>query len=138
MPPGHNRHQLSLEVILDFSQPFVLPHEQSRTASNIFGRLIDHYDPKQTSQKGYKPAALAQAVFDHVSSKDAFLMLLFSFLYGILSSATEDAPGSDATLYLRFFHDFASWGPDRLTKVKGAIESFAEYIIENLILPRMC
>lgn len=79
-PLGHNRHQLSLEGILDFSQPLTLAPHEIHNARTIFDRLIEHYHPEQTPQRVYKPVALVQTTFDHVSSKDAFLMLFFPFI----------------------------------------------------------
>ncbi|OOF99307.1 hypothetical protein ASPCADRAFT_39628, partial [Aspergillus carbonarius ITEM 5010] len=121
--------------VLDFSQPFSLPPDQSQAAIIIFNQLIDHYNPNQASQKGYKPAALALAVYEHVSAKDAFLMLFFSLIYDTLCPRTTDTRDPDITTYLRYFDDLVSWSPDRLRNAKGAIEGFAEYIIENLLLP---
>lgn len=134
MPLGHNRHQLSLEDILDFSQPLTLASHESHNARTTFDRLIERYHPEQTLQRGYKPVALVQTTFDHVSSKDAYLMLFFSFLYEKLCK--ESGNNSDITLYVRYFDDFVSWGSDKLRDLKAAIEGFAEYIIENFLLPR--
>ncbi|TPX26217.1 hypothetical protein DIZ76_011678 [Coccidioides immitis] len=35
---------------------------------------------------------------------------------------------------LSFFDDFASWDPNRKNSIKGAIEKFAEYIVETFFL----
>lgn len=60
-------------------------------------------------------------------------MLFFSFLYEKLCK--ESGNNSDITLYVRYFDDFVSWGSDKLRDLKAAIEGFAEYIIENFLLP---
>ncbi|KAI2983394.1 unnamed protein product [Aspergillus niger] len=135
MPSGHTRHQVSLEAVLDFSQPFTLPPDQSRTATIVFYQLINHYNTEQVARKGYRPAALAQAVFDHVSSKDAFLVLFLSFVHDTLCSQSNNAQSSDFTPCLLYFDGFASWNLEKLKSTRDAIENFAEYIIENLLLP---
>ncbi|RAO74321.1 uncharacterized protein BHQ10_010333 [Talaromyces amestolkiae] len=132
-----HRHQLSLEGILDFSQPFTLPPHESQAARAIFQELINNYDSEQRPPRGYKPIALVQATFDHVASKDTFLMLFLSFLYETLCSRRGDGAESDISPYLAYFSDLASWNSARLSEAYGGIEAFAEFIVENFLLPRM-
>jgi hypothetical protein len=136
MPLEHKRHPQSLENVLDFSQPMTLAPNQSQTARLIFDRLMTHYGPGQVSCRRYKPAALIQAVFDNVSSKDLFLIFYFSFLYEACCPRTDDTQDMDNTHYLRFLEDFQSWDLDGLQNIRVATEDFAEYIVENLLLPR--
>jgi hypothetical protein len=55
---SHKRHPSSLEVVLDFSEPFLLTPQQSQTARSLLTALLEHYGPEQSSQKGYLPAKL--------------------------------------------------------------------------------
>ncbi|KAL4971942.1 hypothetical protein BDW66DRAFT_155186 [Aspergillus desertorum] len=120
---------------MDFSEPLTLVPQQSKLARLIFDRLMKHYGPNQVSRRRYKPAALIQAVLDQASSKDAFLILYFSFLFEACCE-TDNTPDNDGTRYLRFLDDFPSWDLDALRNIRAATEDFAEYIVENLLLPR--
>ncbi|QSS61016.1 hypothetical protein I7I51_05823 [Histoplasma capsulatum] len=42
---------------------------------------------------------------------------------------------SDITVVLSFFNGFSSWDQNQKQNANGAIESFAEYIVENFLLP---
>ncbi|KAL2382611.1 hypothetical protein RJ035_006036 [Blastomyces gilchristii] len=132
-----HRHQSSLEKVLDFSQPFSLTPQQHQAATTLFRYLIQHYGLEQTIQPGYKPAALIQATFEHVTSKDAFLLFFFSHIYENLCSGVANPIDSDITVALSFFDGFSSWDQNQKQNADGAIESFAEYIVENFLLPRM-
>lgn len=115
----------------------MLPPHESQAARVIFQELINNYDSEQRSPEGYKPIALVQATFDHVASKDTFLMLFFSFLYEKLCARRGDGAESDISPYLTYFSDLASWNSARLSDAYGGIEAFAEFIVENFLLPRM-
>lgn len=132
-----HRHQSSLEKVLDFSQPFSLTPQQRQAATTLFRYLIQHYGLERTIQSGYKPAALIQATFEHVTSKDAFLLFFFSHIYENLCSGVANPIDSDITVVLSFFDGFSSWDQNQKQNANGAIESFAEYIVENFLLPRM-
>lgn len=127
---------MSLEKVLDFSEPFTLEPHQSQTARALLRTLTGHSHREHASKRGYKPAELIQATFDHVACKDAFLMFFLSFMYSALCSAgPTDAIDANIALYLAYFDDLASWDSARLSEISGAIEGFAEYIIENFLLP---
>ncbi|EER37830.1 conserved hypothetical protein [Histoplasma capsulatum H143] len=132
-----HQHQSSLEKVLEFSQSFSLTAQQHRAATTLFRYLIQHYGLEQTIQPGYKSAALIQATFEHVTSKDAFLLFLFSHIYKNLCSGVANPIDSDITVVLSFFDGFSSWDQNQKQNANGAIESFAEYIVENFLLPRM-
>ncbi|THC87019.1 hypothetical protein EYZ11_013535 [Aspergillus tanneri] len=134
-PQHQHRHQSSLEEVLNFSQPFFLQHQQSETAATLLNTLVKHYGLEQTTQKGYKPAALIQATFEHVASRDAFLMFFFTYIYGHLCPEAEYPDGTDLRVALSYFDNFPCWSSDQKTNVKVAIEEFAEYIVENFLLP---
>jgi hypothetical protein len=70
------------------SQPISVA-EPRRSAIIMFRRLIELYGQEQSSQRGYRPAALALAFFDHELCVDAFLMSFFSFLYHTLHGETK-------------------------------------------------
>lgn len=120
---------------MDFSPS--LTSDKRQAADTIFSKLIDLYRIEQTSQKGYRPAGLIQAIFDRVAAKDAFLIFFFSFICDTLFPRTDDAVENDVMVYLADFDDISSWDSQKLSKVKAAIETFAEYIVENFLLPRM-
>ncbi|QSS55924.1 hypothetical protein I7I53_03944 [Histoplasma capsulatum var. duboisii H88] len=130
-----HQHQSSLEKVLEFSQSFSLTAQQHRAATTLFRYLIQHYGLEQTIQPGYKSAALIQATFEHVTSKDAFLLFLFSHIYKNLCSGVANPIDSDITVVLSFFDGFSSWDQNQKQNANGAIESFAEYIVENFLLP---
>nr|XP_001390780.2 hypothetical protein ANI_1_264044 [Aspergillus niger CBS 513.88]XP_001395751.2 hypothetical protein ANI_1_824104 [Aspergillus niger CBS 513.88] len=135
--PSHplHRHQSSLEKVLNFSKPFSLPPHQSQSAANLLQVLIQCYGPERSARKGYKPAALIKATYEHVVAKDTFLTFFFSSIYENLCSQPADLIDSDITIVLTFFDNFTSWSPDEKNKAKSAIEEFADYIIENFLLP---
>lgn len=134
---SYHRHQSSLEAILDFSPAFSLTLDRRQAAEIFFNKLIDIYHPERISPKGYRPAGLIQAIFDRVAAKDAFLIFFFSFICDTLSQRTEDTIENDIMVYLADFDDISSWDSQKLSHVKAAIETFAEYIVENFLLPRM-
>lgn len=135
MTVERNRHQQSLEDVWSFQPMTLMPH-QSQLARLIFDRSMRHYGLDQVSRRGYKPAALIQAVLDHISAKDAFLILYFSFLYKACCTRTDDTHETDSTRYLRFLEDFPLWSLDDSKSIRDATEDFAEYIVETLLLPR--
>ncbi|KMP00781.1 hypothetical protein CIHG_03229 [Coccidioides immitis H538.4] len=78
---------------------------------------------------------LIQATFEHVASKDAFLLFFFLYLYENLCSGAENLIDSDIMIALSFFDDFASWDPNRKNSIKGAIEKFAEHCKDDDGIP---
>lgn len=71
-----HRHQSSLEGVLDFSIPLSLTSQQRESAVGHVAKLVRQYGPERTVRKGYRPAALIQAILEHVLSPDTF----FDFL----------------------------------------------------------
>lgn len=132
-----HRHQSSLEGVLDFSIPLSLTPQQHDSARNLVRELVRHYGPEQTVRKGYKPATLIQATLEHVTSPDTFLTFFFSYIYENLCSKEETAVDFDITHALSYFDRFASWEPEPINNLNEALEKFAEYIVENFLLPRM-
>ena len=132
-----HRHQSSLEKVLDFSPPFSLNSQQHQTATALFGSLIQLYGVEQTIRHGYKPASLIQATYDYIAAKDAFLLFFFSFLYEKLCPGITDLMEPETTVVLSFFDDFSTWDQNQKKDANAASEKFAEYIVENFLLPRM-
>ncbi|KAJ5998514.1 hypothetical protein N7451_006324 [Penicillium sp. IBT 35674x] len=115
-----HRHQSSLEGVLDFSVPFSLTPQQHETARNLVTTLIRHYGPEKTVRKGYRPAALIQAILEHVASPDTFMTFFISYLYEALCLEEGHA---------------AEGEPEQIKLLNGGLEKFAEYIVENFLLP---
>lgn len=115
-----------------------LPSEQYQTAKGLVNRLIQHYGLEQTVEMGYKPATLIHATLVHVASPDTFLRFFLSSMYDVLSPNTPKAVDSDTSIIvvLSYFDDFTSWNSERTENFKRALEYFAEYIVEGLLLPR--
>ncbi|KAJ5938322.1 hypothetical protein N7466_001456 [Penicillium verhagenii] len=132
---ARHRHQASLEGVLDFSVPFSLTPQQHETARNLVTRLIRHYGPEKTVRKGYRPAALVQAILEHVASPDTFMTFFISYIYEALCSDEGHAAESDITHPLLYLEGFSLWEPEKIKMLDGGLEKFAEYIVENFLLP---
>ncbi|KAJ5677682.1 uncharacterized protein N7477_003315 [Penicillium maclennaniae] len=130
-----HRHQSSLEGVLDFSVPLSLTREQHESARNLVIRLVRHYGSEKTVRKGYRPAALIQATLEHVTSPDTFMTFFLSYVYEDLCSDVENGVDFDITHALVFFERFSLWIPERINKLHEGLENFAEYIVENFLLP---
>ncbi|KAJ6114137.1 hypothetical protein N7512_007582 [Penicillium capsulatum] len=127
-----HRHQSSLEGVLDFSIPLSLTPQQHESARNLVIGLVRQYGLQKTVRKGYKPATLIQATLEHVASPDTFLTFFLSYIYE--DHCSEKGP-SDITHTLSYFDGFSSWEPEQINNVHEALENFAEYIVENFLLP---
>ncbi|CAG8139265.1 unnamed protein product [Penicillium olsonii] len=130
-----HRHQSSLEGVLDFSMPLALTPQQHESARNLVIRFVRHYGPEKTVRKGYRPAALIQATLEHVTSPDTFMTFFLSYIYEDLCSDEGHAVDSDITHALVFFEGFSSWEPEQINKLHRGLEKFAEYVVENFLLP---
>jgi hypothetical protein len=127
-----HRHQSSLERVLDFSESFLLSPQQNETSNILFDSFIEHYGPERAIQKGYKPAGLIRVTFDHILSKDSFLMFFFTYLHEILVDIDSNLDSA-----LIYFKDFTSWDAAAQRNVMDAIEEFADYLVTQFFLPRM-
>ncbi|KAJ5784127.1 uncharacterized protein N7518_009804 [Penicillium psychrosexuale] len=137
-----NRHQSSLEGVLDFLIPFSLTSQQRESARDLVIQLVQYYGPEQTVQKGYKPAALIYAILEHFEAPDTafpdtFLNFFLSYIYEYLCSTEELVVDFEMTRTLSFFDNWAKWGPEQINDLKKAIEAFAEFIVDNFLLPRV-
>lgn len=132
-----HRHQSSLEGVLDFSVPLSLTAQQRDSARDLVVRLVQHYGPQQTVRKGYKPAALIQAILEHIESPDTFLTFFLSYIYEDLCPDGGPLADSDITRALSFFDRFSSWETEQINNLNGALEKFAEYIVDNFLLPHV-
>ncbi|GKZ38768.1 hypothetical protein AbraIFM66950_011232, partial [Aspergillus brasiliensis] len=115
-------------------QPKLLA-EQRWSAIIIFRGLIELYGLEQSAQKGYYPAALVLGLFDCAIYTDVFLMLFFSFLHRTLCGEPTELYNYNIMPDWCYFDNLASWSQDRIENVKSSIEDFAEYIIQDLLLP---
>ncbi|OZJ01564.1 hypothetical protein BZG36_05505 [Bifiguratus adelaidae] len=129
------RHQSSLEVVLDFSQPFSLTPAESHKARNLFNHLTEHYEPEQTTNKRYKPVTLIRTTYERVIAKDAFLNYFFLNIHEKLSSGKDIGSTPDPSRTLSFFHDLSSWDSTQKDEVALAINEFADYMIDNFFVP---
>lgn len=129
--------QSSLERVLNFSTPFSLNSQQRQRATTLLRSLVQLYGVEQTIRHGFKPALLIQSTFEYVKAQDAFLLFYFSFLYESLCPGVTDLTEPEITVALSFFDDFSTWDQSQKEDVNGASEKFAEYIVENFLLPRM-
>ncbi|EGE08746.1 hypothetical protein TEQG_08814 [Trichophyton equinum CBS 127.97] len=127
--------QSSLERVLDFSTPFSLNSQQRQRATTLLRSLVQLYGTEQTIRHGFRPALLIQSTFEYVKAQDAFLSFYFSFLYESLCSGVTDLTEPEITVALSFFDDFSTWDQSQKEDVNGASEKFAEYIVENFLLP---
>ncbi|KAL2000371.1 hypothetical protein VTN02DRAFT_3208 [Thermoascus thermophilus] len=125
-----HRHQPSLEGVSDSSEPFYLTPQQNQSAQRLLETFIEHYGPERAAEKGYKPAALIRATFDHVMSNDLFLSFFFTYLHESLTKVS-----SDVGLALSYFGDFTSWDSALQSKVMVAVEEFADYMVTHFFLP---
>ncbi|KAJ5201644.1 uncharacterized protein N7498_006307 [Penicillium cinerascens] len=130
-----DRHQSSLEGVLDLSIPLSLTPQQHESARNLVIRLVRHYGPEKTVRNGYRPAALIQATLEHVTSPDTFMTFFLSYIYEYLCSDEGHTVNSDITHALVFFEGFSSWEPEQINKLYESLEKFAEYIVANFLLP---
>ncbi|KAH8427790.1 uncharacterized protein LDX57_005495 [Aspergillus melleus] len=128
---ARHRHQSSVESVLEFSPPFPLAPHQKNKAQILLHNFIRHYGLEQIVQKGYKPAKLIQATHDRVACQDTFLRFFFLFIYVKPSDLKESNVDADFSAALSYVESFI----EDPTNVKAAIEDFAEYIMDNFLLP---
>ena len=135
--------QSSLEGVLDFLVPFSLTSQQRESARALVIQLVQHYGLEQTVQNvqnGYKPAALIHAILEHfappdTASPDTFLHFFLSYIYEDLCSTEEPVVDFEMTRTLSYFDDWAEWDPEQINDLNNAIETFAEFIVDNFLLP---
>lgn len=63
------------------------------------------------------------------------MTFFLSYIYEDLYSDEGHAVDSDITHALVFFEGFSSWEPEQINKLHEGLEKFAEYIVENFLLP---
>ena len=124
--------QSSLEGLLDFLVPFSLTSQQRESARALVIQLVQHY--------GLEPAALIHAILEHfappdTASPDTFLHFFLSYIYEDLCSTEEPVVDFEMTRTLSYFDDWAEWDPEHINDLNNAIETFAEFIVDNFLLP---
>ncbi|KAJ5533925.1 hypothetical protein N7527_000179 [Penicillium freii] len=120
------RRRSSLEGVLDFPIPLSLTTQQHESARNLVIRFVRHYGSEKTVRKGYRPAALIQATLDYVKSPDTFMTFFLLYIYEVLRSDEGHTVDSDITHALEL---------EQINKLYEGLESFAEYLIKNFLLP---
>lgn len=113
------RHQSSLE-----REPLLLSPQQTLFANILLIPFIEHYGLEQATQKGYKPARLIHATFNHIKSKDSFLTFFFTYLH---ESLVDIDSNLDSALF--YFKVFPSCESAAQRNVMGAIEEFADSLV---------
>lgn len=122
---------------MDSSSAFRVTPQNNNTAHALLHLFIQEYGLGQRVPRGYKPAKLILEMFERVTSKDAFLEFFFSSIYERLE-VHEESEDIDMAAALSCLETFAE-GTDlsKSTRINGALEGFAEYIVDNFLLPRM-
>lgn len=124
---------------MDSSPAFSLTPQQNQKAHALLHLFIQDYGLDQRVHRGYRPAKLIMEMFERVTSKDKFLEFFFSYMYESDNAAGETGE-IDMAVALSYFESFTgdqSIDPSKSISVKGALESFAENIVDNFLLPRM-
>ncbi|EDN11043.1 predicted protein [Histoplasma mississippiense (nom. inval.)] len=129
-----HRHKSSLEGFLDFSEPFSLTPQQNKAASGILNKLIEDYGLERTGRRGYMPAMLINATFEHVhaQSKDAFLNFFILYIHEHLDGNTAEP---DISLALAYLDGFSSFDTDKKSEIRSLVELFADYMVDNFFTP---
>ncbi|KAK2798287.1 hypothetical protein FQN50_008892 [Emmonsiellopsis sp. PD_5] len=135
---AHNRHQASLERVLDFATTPLTAAEQ-REAETTFSQLISHAESLQGTSP-YKKATLVRLTYEHSRSKDTFLQQFFLFVDGdnIDDDDIQDLePQPSFEQGLMRFHGFTSQSAPASLKreAEAAIDSFAEHLFQHFFLP---
>lgn len=130
-------HRPSLGGILETLIPFSLTLQQRESAKHVVIKLMRHYGPERTVPKGYRPAALIHAILEHVAYLDTFLNFFLSYIYGGLCFNEGPVVDFDITHALSYFNDWPSWEPEQIHDLTRSIEKFAEFIVDDFLLPRM-
>lgn len=133
---AQHQHKSSLESVLDFSSLFFLTPPQNQKATVLLDKLIWYYGLEQTVKKGYKPAILNQETYRRVASRDTFFKVFFLYTYVIFNDTNEPYVDTDISVALSYIDNFVgdpSQNPSKMNNVKGTVEKFAEYIVDNFL-----
>jgi hypothetical protein len=119
---GH-RHQASLESIISFSNPQILPPDQRSRAQQVFYLIVTHFDQTDdTRQYGYKRPLLVRYTHEYSlsdSSQDVFLRAFFDFLN--LDVTNEDLPDLSNV--------------DVENQLHRDLNAFGDFLLDNFFLP---
>ncbi|KAJ5088428.1 hypothetical protein N7456_012044 [Penicillium angulare] len=129
--------------ILDFSNPppSRSSPQQHELARDLVHRLIQHYGYEKTVQEGYKPAALLDATLQYIASPDTFLKFFIFYIYHFVYPEEQNrlkkqkTPGFNLDHAISYLSTDGSLGSKQINDLNKALESFSEYIIENVFLP---
>jgi len=142
MASPHHRHQSSLEAILDFSPPPLLPSQRTQGKETLT-KLLAYYrqlptipSPK-SKPKPYRPADLLELVYEHAISDLGQDNVLRYLLSSLLDGEVELQAGlHDLSHTLPLLVDFDSWNEPRKTRIAAQIEVIASHLINHFFLPR--
>ncbi|KKK25084.1 hypothetical protein ARAM_007072 [Aspergillus rambellii] len=123
--PLHQHHS-SLEGVI-----FPTPEEHDE-ATNLFNRLIEHFEPLQASNNDYKPITLLRLTKGGVSAEDEFLELFFTFIECDRLGVTE--PRLAETLAT--LHNFEGWTSEEQHGLSQSLVEFSSFLMDNFFLPR--
>ncbi|ODH35408.1 hypothetical protein ACO22_02932 [Paracoccidioides brasiliensis] len=83
------------------------------------------------------PRCLINATFEHVhmQSKDAFLNFFLVHLHEHLDLVDGNTVEPDISLVLAYLDGFSSFDADKKSKIRSAVELFADYMVDNFFSP---
>ncbi|KAK2806995.1 hypothetical protein FQN50_005569 [Emmonsiellopsis sp. PD_5] len=131
-PAAHHRHQASLEQTLDFSL-LPLTASQQANAETIFDRLMEHCEPLQ-SKSPYKTVTLVRLTYEHSRSKDTFLNQFFIFVDNDIPNKNGPPTFEHGLSHFDGFNSQTAL-PSLKREAEAAVDSFAEYLLQNFFLP---
>ncbi|RAL06606.1 uncharacterized protein BO97DRAFT_23118 [Aspergillus homomorphus CBS 101889] len=130
MAVPHHRHRTSLEGVI-FPPPRRLSPEEHNKATSLFSSLVEHFEPLQASNKGYKPLTLLRLTKGGVSAEDEFLELFFTFIeYNQLGVSETTLIETLATL-----HSFQGWTSEEQHGLSQSLIQFSSFLMDNFFLP---
>ena len=131
MTSPHLRHRSSLEGVI-FPFPQCLPPQEHDEATELFNKLIQHFEPLEKSYEDYKPITLVRLMKEEVLAEDEFLIFFFTLI-------ERDRPGvTDFSLAdtLARLDGFDRWTPEKRHVLFQSLVNFTSYLIDNFFLPR--
>jgi hypothetical protein len=119
-PPTRNDcHQALLEGVSKLS----LSESNQRTRmTEIFKKIISHYEPSQPEDGPYKHITLLNLTYEYVRSKESQDRFLKYFLESVKISVEDE------------FH-FEAWDPERKSELASDLEACAEFLVNSFFLP---
>ncbi|QQK42134.1 polyketide synthase dehydratase-domain-containing protein [Penicillium digitatum] len=130
MAVPHHRHRTSLEGVI-FPPPRRLSPEEHDEATKLFNSLIEHFEPLQASNKGYKPLTLLRLTKGGVSVGDEFLELFFTFI----QCDRLGVPETTLAETLASLRSFQGWTSEEQHELSQSLVEFSYFLMDNFYLP---